>query len=119
MKGDVHDRQRVTDMLRLAKDAVWADCEAHLEVRGIARVRSRALARVLIARAVRGEQKEEFARLALAATDNKDVPPWLWQLVRNRSAYLDALRDGSRTARCSAMRMTPTGRLRALMLVRT
>ena len=46
--GDAHDRRRANDMVRMANEAVWAECETHME-------------------------REEFARLALQVSDNKQV----------------------------------------------
>jgi hypothetical protein len=84
MVGDVDDRRRLNAMLALVRDAMWAECEAHVE-------------------------REEFARLASNAADNIRVEPHLAQLTKNRAAHLQALRDGSRTAQCTSTKARPTG----------
>jgi hypothetical protein len=84
MVGDVDDRRRLNAMLAMVRDAMWAECEAHVE-------------------------REEFARLATNAADNMRVSPHLAQLTKNRAAHLQALRDGSRTAQCTSTKPRQTG----------
>jgi hypothetical protein len=84
MVGDVDDRRRLNAMLAMVRDAMWAECEAHVE-------------------------REEFARLATNAADNVRVSPHLAQLTKNRAAHLQALRDGSRTAQCTSTKPRQTG----------